>query len=237
MKPLSYSLVLTLFILASGCSLISAGGGAAEKVKILEYTRYCSQKGCPDFILSVFQTGHVTYEGKAYTSLMGTHLQQLPEAQWTTLKQSIESANLWRIPEEFPISQFYAPVTLIRIFEGEYTKTIRGQELPYELALIVSQLDQITNNGGWKLIAPPTYGLAKGIVPNLLRIQLQTNVNFEYWQSKYYEYSLSMVKNIPEGNNYWLFRFDPSRIQPLAFKELLDIDPDVMKSEFEKTNK
>ncbi len=237
MKLFFCAIASSFLLIAAGCSLVSAGGGVAEKVKILDYTRVCSQRGCPDFILSVYQTGHVTYEGKAYTSLMGTHMQQLPEAQWTALKQSMENANLWRIPEDFPIVQNYAPVTMIRIFEGEYTKTIRGQELPYEVALLVSQLDQITNNGGWKLIAPPTYGLPKGIVPNLLRIQLQAGVNFEYWQSKYYEYGLAVVKNIPEANNYWLFRFDPSRIQPLAFKELLDIDPDVVKSEFEKTSK
>jgi hypothetical protein len=38
---------------------------------------------------------------------------------------------------------------------------------------------------------------------------------------------------LQEGSNYWLIRFDPSRIEPNLLKEKLESDSDVLKVEYE----
>jgi hypothetical protein len=66
----------------------------------------------------------------------------------------------------------------------------------------------------------------------MFKIQLQPNINVDYWVAKYYDAAMQQVKALPEGPNYWLFRFDPSRILPNLLKETLERDTDVLRVEY-----
>lgn len=238
-RPLIFHLSVLgiLFVILSACNLTNTLVKSAESVKVLEFSQICAQRGCPEFVLQVFSNGNIVYEGKAFTPYLGTYTRTLPKDQTAALDSLIRSANLWSAPEHFPLTNPDVPVFQLRAFEAAYTKEISGQQFTYEIQQLISKLNAIVLGGGWKQTAPPVYGLPEGTSPNVLRIQLKEGLNYEYWQGKYFDYGMIVVKMLPEANNYWVFRFDPSRIPPLTMKELLANDPEVLRFEFEKAPK
>lgn len=232
--------VFTLALLAvalAACTLTNPLVKPVESVKVLEFSQICAQRGCPEFVMQVFSDGNIFYDGKAFTPYLGVYTRTLPKDQMATLDSLIRTANLWSAAEHFPLTNPDAPVSQLRAFEAAYTKEISGQQFTSEIQQLINQLNAVVLGGGWKQTAPPAYGLPEGTSPNVLRIQLKEGLNYEYWQGKYFDYGMIAIKMLPEANNYWIFRFDPSRIPPLTMKELLANDPEVIRFEFEKAPK
>lgn len=203
-------------------------------VRLLELHQQCAGSGCAEFSLEVYSDGVLRYIGKAYTPMMGTFSKKLPAGARDTLLQQIQAASIWSIPESFPIQDPNQPVVQVRVFEGQHVKAVTGQALPLTLAELVYALRRQANADGWVQVAAPDYGTPPGLLPNVLRVQLKTGINPEYWQGKYYEYGMSLIRMLPEASNLWAFRFDPSYIAPLTMKEMLNNDPDVVSVAFEK---
>lgn len=226
---------LAFIVLVSACSQLSFPTKKPETVRILQLNQLCPMQGCAEFSMEVYSDGGLRYTGKAYTPMMGTYAKKLTPGAMDTLLQLIQAASIWSIPESFPMANPTQPVFQVQVFESAHIKTVTGQALPPALTALVTALQQLGSDKGWVQVAAPNYGTPPGVLPNVLRIQLKPTINPEYWQGKYYEYGMQLVRMLPDASNLWTFRFDPSRISPLTLKEVIANDPDVLTVAFEKS--
>lgn len=232
LKTLSITLAFTSVF--SSCDTIPFAQKAQAPVKILQYKLMCGNLPCPKFQFSVFSDGTLQYQGEAYTSLMGLYSRKLPEPEWQNLRQAIESANIWASPESYPAPDPNYAIPEIFVYEKEFSKRVIGQQFPPEIQALESLLLQLSDPGQpeWKSQQEFSYDIPSGKYNSLFKIRLQPNVNPDYWIAKYYDAGMDRVKSLPEGNNSWLMRFDPSRVQPNQLKLTLESDSDVISVEY-----
>lgn len=225
---------ILLFTLANSCDTLPFAQKTQSPEKILQYKLLCGNLQCPQFVLTVFSDGTLHYQGIALTALMGRHARKLPDSEWQILKNTIESANIWGSQESYPAPDPNYAITEIAVFEGEVTKQIIGQQFPQDIRTLEMLLQQYADpmRQDWKLQEAYAYNLPADKYNSMFKIQLQPNINVDYWVAKYYDAAMQQVKVLPEGPNYWLVRFDPSRILPNLLKETLERDTDVLRVEY-----
>ena len=225
---------LALMILSVACDTLPFAQKAQAPVKILQYRQNCGSLPCARFLLSVFSDGTLQYDGEAYTPLMGLHSRKLPEPEWQYLRQTIESANIWASPESFPAPDPNYAIPEISVFDQEFTKRVIGQQFPPEIQALESLLIQLSDPARpeWKSEKAFSYQIPADKYNSLFRIQLQPNVNVDYWIAKYYEAGMDRVNSVQDASNTWLMRFDPSRIPPNQLKLNLENDNDVIRVEY-----
>jgi len=229
---------ILLLTLSTGCAIQNPIAKKTESEKVLELTQTCALKGCPNFTLSISSDKKATYTGKSFTSMMGTYSKTLSDGQYDTLKSALDKANLWSQPERFPVIDARAPYYKLTVYEGTHEQSCSGQQFPAAIGQLIAYLVPLERTGGWKQIAKPVYsGVQDDELPNVVRVLLKPGLNHEYWQAKYVDYGLAVIRMLEEAPNYWLFRFDPSRIEPARMRTILESDPEVVRLEFEKKPK
>lgn len=229
-----FCVVVVFFTLAIGCDTLPFMQKTTSPQKLLQYRPLCGNAQCPQFVFTAFSDGTLHYQGIALTPLMGRYARKLPESEWQIMKNAIESANIWGSPESHPAPDPNYAITEITVFEGESTKQVIGQQFPQEIQYLEKLLQQYADPFGqdWKLQEEYKYNLPADKYNSMFKIQLQPNINVDYWIAKYYDSAMQQVKMLPEGPNYWLVRFDPSRILPNLLKETLERDTDVLRVEY-----
>jgi|GEM_PF-1748816 hypothetical protein len=226
--------IIVYTALSAGCDTLPFAQKTASPEKILEYRLLCGNLQCPQFVLTVFSDGTLQYQGIAFTSLMGRYARKMPESEWQTMKTSIESANIWGSLESHPAPDPNYAITEITVFEGQAMKQVIGQLFPREIQTLEKLLQQYADpiQQDWKLQEEFAYNLPANKYNSMFKVQLQPNINVDYWIAKYYDTAMQQIKTLPEGTNYWLVRFDPSRILPNLLKETLERDTDVLRVEY-----
>ena len=236
--PCATGLGIFVLSLLTACAAQNPMVKKIEPEKILELTQTCASNGCANFTLAVSSDKKATYTGRSFTAMMGTYSKTLRDGQLDTLKSILNQANLWSQPDRFPVIDARAPYYKLTVYENTHEQSSSGQQFPPETGRLIAYLVQLERTGGWKQIVQPVYeGVAQDELPNVVRVQLRPGLNHEYWQAKYVDYGMAVIRMLEEAPNYWLFRFDPSRIEPARMRTRLGSDPEVQRLEFEKKPK
>jgi hypothetical protein len=235
--PFITALGILSLSLSTGCAVQNPIAKKPEPQKILELTQTCAS-ACANFTLAISSDKKATFTGKSFTSMMGTYSKTLSDGQFDTLKSILDQANLWSLPDRFPVIDARAPYYKITVYERTHEQSASGQQFPPATGRLITHLVQLERTGGWKQVDKPVYsGVAEDELPNVVRVLLKPGLNHEYWQAKYVDYGMTVIRMLEEAPNYWLFRFDPSRIEPVQMRTILGSDPEVARLEFEKKPK
>ena len=237
-NPYTAGLGILILALSTACAIQNPMVKKTEPEKIVALVQTCAFKGCSNFTLAISSDKKAIYTGKSFTPMMGTYSKVLSDGQLDTLKSILSQANLWSQPERFPIVDARTPHYKITVYEGTHEQSSSGQQFPPATGRLIAYLVQLERTGGWKQIAQPVYeGVAQDELPNVVRVQLKPGLNHEYWQAKYVDYGMAVIRMLEEAPNYWLFRFDPSRIEPARMRTILESDPEIQRLAFEKKTK
>ena len=223
-----------LILLLTNCDTISFAPKTQAPVKILQYRQLCGNIPCPSFQFSVFSDGTLHYQGEAYTPLMGLYGRKLPETEWQFVRQAIAAANLWAVPENYPAPDANLAISEITVFDQQFEKRIIGQQFPPEIHSLENLLLQLSDPGqpNWQNLKEFSFEIPAGKYNSMFKVQLQPNINVDYWIAKYYDAGMDHVKALPNIANAWLIRFDPSRMPPNQLKMSLESDRDVISVEY-----
>lgn len=227
-------ILLLISLCCSDCTPIQKVPLTADQL-LLEIEWGSSGGQHPIFKLSVYDNHIVTYEGKRYTSKLGTWVRELSHSEWQQLQQQLPKANLWVHPAFFRSSSIDLPLVTITQYEKGISKSVAGKDnRPAAVLKLESLLSTIAQQGEWIEKVPFDFGLPADVYPNQLRVELRPGVYVYNWIARYRLQQMTIMGELTEKSNYWLVSFDPRTTFPREMERLLRYDNQVLDVTFHK---
>ncbi|MDX2278474.1 MAG: DUF6438 domain-containing protein [Saprospiraceae bacterium] len=218
--------ILSLFSILA-CKSQKAMPDKNDKTPFLAFQQYGCRGFCPSYILTFYNNGVFSYEGKGNVALMGMAEKNVTPAELNQLKKQVAAVNLWQYPERIESQVADAPYASFTVMEGEKQHSVMGSiDRPKPLL----ELEALVKN----LAEAHGLSVKQGIDPNALPadapellVKLKTEVNAGNWVMGIQNVKLRLIRRV-SAENTWLLAYDPKQISAEQLIETLKALPDVL---------
>ncbi|RMF03384.1 MAG: hypothetical protein D6772_02195 [Bacteroidetes bacterium] len=189
---------------------------------------------CPVFKLTIYEGGVAVYEGRRFTDRIGRYTKQLDMNVYRNLIRAFQEANMWSFQNAYKAQVPDLPTVTITYHEDGNSKSVKGKDgRPEKIEELEAMLDKIANSGGWEGADGSTnHGLPDHVIAEELIVNLSPQVDPSVWVIQFAKQDMRIVKRISPNSPYWVFRYNPDRVQPNEMLELVRRDPYVLSAEF-----
>lgn len=228
--------IFAIVALLPACKAILKDTKLEDLDKVVSMNMGPCYGNCPVYTLTVYGNGVVAYQGERFTDRKGVYIRDIGRPALKALKQELVAANLWKFPNAFKSQIPDLPTVTIEYFEDGQTKVIRGKDgRPPQVLRIQELLEQIANEGDWKMQTAPAQGVPEDYIAHELIVQLDPAVQPEQWSRQYSQQDLRVIKRLGPNNAYWLVRYNTDATPPNEMLRLIRQDRDVINAEFNKS--
>lgn len=191
---------------------------------------------CPVYKLTVYEGGVVAYEGQRFTNRVGLHTKLLDQNTYRQLIQEFESSNFWNFQNAYKAQIPDLSTVTITYYKDDKVKSVKGKDgRPAKILDLEERLTEIADSGGWeRQSSGPNYGMPENVIADELLVNLSQEVDPNVWIIQFTSQDLQIVKRLSPNSPYWLFRFNPERINPSEMLEMVRRDQYVLSAEFNK---
>lgn len=192
---------------------------------------------CPVYKLTIYEGGVVAYEGQQFTNRIGLYTKLLDQTTYRNLIKDFESSNFWNFQNAYKAQIPDLATVTISFHDGEQSKSVKGKDgRPAKIMELEEKLTAIAESGGWeKQAAGSNYGMPENVIADELLVNLSSEVDPNVWIIQFAKQDLQIVKRLAPNSPYWLFRFNPERINPEEMLGLVRRNEYVLSAEFNKT--
>ncbi len=192
---------------------------------------------CPVYKLTIYEGGVVSYEGQQFTNRIGLHTKLLDQATYRSLIKDFEESNFWNFQNAYKAQIPDLATVTISYHDGEQSKSVKGKDgRPTKIMELEEKLTAIAESGGWEQqAAGSNYGMPDNVIADELLVNLSTQVDPNVWIIQFSKQDMQIVKRLSPNSPYWLFRFNPERINPEEMLGLVRRNEYVLSAEFNKT--
>ncbi|MEM1121715.1 MAG: DUF6438 domain-containing protein, partial [Bacteroidota bacterium] len=175
----SILLLIGSFLLFTDCkstNKVLSSTQIAELPKVLEYSKTGCRGKCPVFDFTVYEGGHVIFNGKRYTKYEGQATDKLTKEEYATLQRNCQKANLWNKQAEYGMNVMDVPTTTIHFYEKNRDKEIQWRmRAPQDLPDLSNEIAALLVEKGWLVPAKKEMGirLPKGAISNEIIVQFK----------------------------------------------------------------
>lgn len=209
-----------------------------EDLLLIEMERGPSRGRYPIYKVAIYNNQVMEYQGKRYTPKLGTWVRELNDQEWKDLNTQLKRTNIWQFKEFFRSQSYDLPLVTITQYDDGASKSVSGKDTrPPEVLILERLLESFSLKEGWVEKEPFDFGLPKNVLPNQLRIELRPGTYIHNWLYKYSQQNMQMLAELPDKSNFWLVSYDPTITFPKEMEQLLSYDREVVKFEFNTTEK
>lgn len=207
--------------------------------KVLEFSKSACRGTCPYFNLTVYQDGHLVFEGKRHTLQEGIATDKLTKEEFAQLQMHCEAADLWNRQPAYGMNVMDIPTTTVHFYEGGKDKEVKWRlRAPEQLPTLSNQIMELIYARNW--VERNDRNKEKGIklpaqaIENEVIIQFKEKIDAEAWCKQYERYGLLSKKALSTTTPIYLMSFDTGKMAPDKMLEIINNDEKVATAEFNK---
>lgn len=207
----------------------------AARSLIFTYEKGPCHGTCPTYLLSVYDDGFATYEGKRFSDRQGKHTKVLSERQAQSLIATHKNTDFDQFPSVYESRIPDFSLNTLTCYKNGAKKACAWRESADDALLALGkQLAAIADNKeGWTMEesqALPEHFIANELIVYLINPDLEAAT----WCEQYKSYNLKVKERLMPNQNYWLLTYDPSKVAPYKILNVLNADENVHTAEFNK---
>lgn len=206
-----------------------------ELSKVLEYSKTGCRGKCPIFDFTVYEGGHVVFNGKMFTKYEGQATDKLTKEEYASLQANCQKADLWQKQAEYGMNIMDIPTTTVHFYEKDRDKKIQWRmRAPQELPDLSNEIVQLLVDRGWIQELKKEVGvrMPNGAISNELIVQFKEETEIKRWCKQYVQYDMKLKRGISKKT--YLVNFDTGKMSPDKMLEIVRNNVEVMSAEFNK---
>lgn len=207
--------------------------------KVLEFSKSACRGYCPYFNLTVYQDGHLVFEGKRHTKMEGFATDKLTKEEFAQLQTHCATADLWNRQPAYGMNIMDIPTTTVHFYEGGKDKEVKWRmRAPEQLPTLSNQIMELIFARDW--IERGDSNKERGVkmppqaIDNEVIIKFKEKIDAAAWCKKYERYGLISKKALSPRTPIYLMSFDTAKMPPVEMLEIIQGDEKVATAEFNK---
>ncbi len=209
-----------------------------ELPKVLEYSKSGCRGKCPIFDFTVYEGGHIVFNGKAFTKYEGQATDKLTKEEYAALQANCKKADLWQKQAEYGMNIMDIPTTTLHFYEKDREKKIQWRmRAPQALPDLSNEIVQLLIDRGWieELKKETGIRMPSGAISNEIIVQFKEETEIKRWCKQYAQYDMQLKRGISKKT--FLVNFDTGKMPPDKMLEMVRNNVEVMTAEFNKRMK
>lgn len=203
--------------------------------KVLEYSRTGCRGKCPIFDFTVYEGGHIIFNGKMWTKHEGQAIDKLTKEEYAALQTNCQKANLWQKQAEYGMNIMDIPTTMVHFYEKDRDKKIEWRmRAPQALPDLSNEIMQLIFKRGWveELKKEVGVSMPNGAIGNEIIVQFKEEINIKRWCEKYSQYDMKLKRGL--SKKIYLVNFDTGKMPPDKMLDIVRGNLEVASAEFNK---
>lgn len=204
-----------------------------ESQKVIEMSKSPCFGNCPEYNITIYETGIATFQGIRNTDRLGLFMKKIGQERVQQIINKCVSANLMQFQDVYKSDVPDLQTVTIVYYEGKEKKTIAGKrERPLKVLEIEELLDEIAFSADWEKVEDAPSDLPPGVIANELVVKLNRNVEALAWSKRYAQEDLKLKKVLSADKTFWLVTFDDRVIDSQEMLQILRQDRDVFSVQY-----
>jgi len=237
------TIITTIFLIASLALLSSCK--TSNKVlsqaqiedlpKVLEYSKSGCRGRCPIFDFTVYEGGHIIFNGKMHTKYEGQAVDKLTKEEYVALQANCQKADLWQKQEKYGMNIMDIPTTTVHFYEKGRDKKIQWRmRAPQALPDLSNKILELLIEREWLEVMKKEVGvrMPNGAIGNEIIVQFKEETEIKRWCKQYVQYDMKLKRGISKKT--YLVHFDTGKMSPDKMLEIVRNNVEVVSAEFNK---